>query len=182
MLRDVAAPLFGAVMARSDTLRARAFHFVSQLGIRYHAGAAVQDEGDAGWNGGPEPGRRAPDAPIARGLAVFDLIGGYRFHLLALSRRALSEVQVAELRARLDDLRAAAGFDLAADLIAHSTFGRGKGLVQAETGAVFGAYGIDHATPQGLYLIRPDGHVAWRSRGFDWAGCEAFLGERFGRR
>ena len=179
-LRDAAAPLFGAVMARSDALRARAFHFVSQLGIRYHPGPSVQDEGAAGWSGGPEPGRRAPDAPVARTVAVFDLIGGYRFHVLALSRTALDEARMAEVAGALDDLRRAAGFDLGTHLVAHSTFGRGDGFIQAETGAVFGAYGIDHATPQGLYLIRPDGHVAWRSRGFDWAGCRAFMAERFG--
>lgn len=178
MLRDLAAPLFGAAMARSDALRARAFHFVSQLGIRYHAGPAVQDEGRAGWSEGPEPGRRAPDAPIARGLDLFDLIGGYRFHLIAFSRAALNQDQVAEIAAELDGLRGRAG--LATHLVAHSSFGRGQGLVQVETGAVFGAYGIDHATPRGLYLIRPDGHVAWRARGFDWAGCRAFVVERFG--
>lgn len=178
-LRDAAAPLFGAVMARSDALRARAFHFVSQLGIRYHAGPAVQDEGPLSWKGGPEPGRRAPDAEVARGRDVFDLIGGYRFHLLALSRTALDEGQVGEAAAALEGLRAGLGLELRTHLVAHSSFGRGDNFVQAETGAVFGAYGIDHATPQGLYLIRPDGHVAWRSRGFDWAGCRAFVAGRF---
>ncbi|HMO28150.1 FAD-dependent monooxygenase [Enterovirga sp.] len=177
-LRDAAAPLFGAVMARSDALRARAFHFVSQLGIRYHAGPAVQAEPKA-WPGGPEPGRRAPDAPVARRLSVFDLLAGYRFRLLAFSRTALDEAQVREIAEALERLRAEAGFDLGTSLVAHSTFGRGDDFVQAETGAVFGAYGIDHATPQGLYLIRPDGHVAWRARGLDFAGCRAFIRERF---
>ena len=180
-LRDAAAPLFGAVMARSDALRSRAFHFVSQLGIRYHAGPAVQDEGSAGWGGGPEPGRRAPNAPIAHGFEVFDLIGSYRFHLLAFSRKALSKAEVEAVAGELDRLREdGKGIGLGAELVAHSTFGRDADFQQAETGAVFGTYGIDHATPQGLYLIRPDGHVAWRSRGFDWAGCEGFLRERFG--
>lgn len=179
-LRDAAAPLFGAVMARSDALRARAFHFVSQLGIRYHPGPAVQDEAGANWSDGPAPGRRAPDAVIARGVTVFDLIGGYRFHLLAFSRPALSEEQVADAAAEFAKVRAGMP-DLSTHLVAHSTFGRGDALVQAETGAVFGAYGIDHATPQGLYLIRPDGHVAWRSRAFDWAGCRRFVAERFGK-
>jgi 2-polyprenyl-6-methoxyphenol hydroxylase-like FAD-dependent oxidoreductase len=180
-LRNLVVPYFGAVVTRIEALRERLFHFVSQLGIRYHAGPAVQDDSELGWSRGPAAGRRAPNAAIAYKTDVFDLIARYRFHLLAFSRTALENQEVRDIVTRLEELRVSVGIDLGTRFVAHSTFGRGEGFVQAETAAVFTAYGIDHATPLGLYLIRPDGHVAWRSRGFDWAGCRAFIAERFGR-
>jgi hypothetical protein len=39
----------------------------------------------------------------------------------------------------------------------------------------FDCYGAKGATSQMLYLIRPDGYVAWRSAGFDFAACRNFL-------
>jgi hypothetical protein len=177
-VRDALVPIFGATVARSGFARSRAFHFVSQLGIRYHEGLAVAPDA-GGWGEGPPSGHRAPDAPISHRTRVFDLIGGYRFHLLALSREALAASDIASIHTELDRLRAQAGFELATHLVAHSLIGRDRRLIQAENGAVFSAYGLDGSRKQALYLVRPDGHIAWRAPALDFSGLRAFLAGRF---
>ncbi len=181
-LRDVMAPIVGGAMARSGALRSRVFHFISQLGIRYHPGGAVADEGEA-WPAGPAPGRRAPDATIGRKTSVFDLIGGYRFTLLAFSRTALGSDEIDRLSRALQAVAAGTSVPLDTHLVAHSFAGSDPRLIQAENSAVFSAYGLDHDRPQALYLVRPDGHVAWRAPGLDIAiaGCRRFIEERFAR-
>ena len=176
-LRDTLIPVLGATVARSGTARARAFHFVSELGIRYHEGGAVAPDA-AGWSVGPAAGHRAPDAPISHRSDVFDLIGGYRFHVLALSREPLTDENVGALSSDLAALRRDAGFGLQTHLVAHSLVGRDPRLVQAENGAVFRAYGLEAGRRQALYLIRPDGYVAWRTPSLDIMALRRFVAER----
>ena len=75
-IRSLLLPVFGAVMSRSGTVRSRAFHFISQLGIRYHESAVVKEGSSSGaagaWRDGLKAGRRAPNgliAPIATSSA-----------------------------------------------------------------------------------------------------------------
>ena len=179
-IRDVLLPLAGSAIGRSGLVRNKAFGFLSQLGIRYEPRWAVQHE-QAGWSVGPSPGRRAPDAAVARGRSVFDLLDGYRFTILALSRKPLRAAEIERLAQDLDDMSTRSGLRSNAVLVGHSLVGRHARLVQAETDAVLSAYGLTGEIIQALYLVRPDGHVAWRAPSLDVAGCEAFMAERFGR-
>ena len=63
-IRNMLLPLFGAVISRSGTVRSRAFHFLSQLGVRYHESAFVKDSSDARRHNrlARRPGRRPPSA------------------------------------------------------------------------------------------------------------------------
>lgn len=178
-LRDTLAPIFGATIGRSGLLRSRAFHFMSELGIRYHPGGAVAEEGSS-WSHGPKAGRRAPDAVIARKTAVFDLLAGYRFHLLALSRTPLRSVDIEAITGEFAAFAGATGLDLGTHLVAHSFVGRDPRLVQPETGSVFTAYGLTGDVMQALYLVRPDGYVAWRAPGLDFAACRRSVAGLFG--
>ena len=181
--RAVALPVIGATIGRSETLRSRAFHFLSELGIAYEPGAAVQDGSAAAqrWPGGPAPGLRAPDAQVARKVSVFDLLAGYRFQILAFSRDPLSEPRIEQAASDLENTARASGLDVGTHLIARSLVGRHPRLVQAETDTIMSVYGVADPVSQALYLVRPDGHVAWRAPSFDFAGCSAFMTERFGR-
>ncbi len=176
-LRDALIPALGATVARSGMARARAFHFISELGIRYPEGGAAA-AATADWGQGPAAGHRAPDAPVSHCCRVFDLIGGYHFHVLALSREPLTEEHVGALSSELAALRSEAGFDLRTHLVAHSLVGRDPRLVQAENGAVFKAYGLEAGRRQALYLIRPDGYVAWRAPSLDIPALRRFMAER----
>ena len=56
---------------------------------------------------GPAAGRRAPNGQIARNRDVFSLIQGYRWHVLALSRRPLRD----EIETLASELARIASFD-----------------------------------------------------------------------
>ena len=182
-LRDTLVPILGATIARSGIVRERAFHFISELGIRYEPNAFLaRDDRDGApreWRRGPAPGHRAPDAMISSRTRLFDLIGGYRFHVLALSRTPLIEADIARLADELAGLREAVGFDLRTHILARSLVGRDPRIAQAELPRIFDAYGICHDVAQGTYLIRPDGHVAWRTPRLDIGACRRFMLERF---
>ena len=59
LIRNMLLPLFGAVITRSGTARSRAFHFISQLGIRYEESTFVKDgshsRAASAWREGPAP-------------------------------------------------------------------------------------------------------------------------------
>jgi hypothetical protein len=183
-LRNTVLPIFAATVSRLGMVRNRAFHFISQLGIRYEPGLYVRDEVSDGasksFRDALTAGHRAPNAAIGRHRDVFDLITGYRFHLLALSRMPLSAEDIGRLTGSLTNLVEGTGLDLVTHVVAHSLVGRDARVIQAEASQVFQAYGLDGDTAQALYLIRPDGYIAWRTDGLDVDACRAFLDRSFG--
>ena len=181
--RTVLLPAIGATIGRSGAVRSRVFHLLSELGIHYGPGAAVANEAKSGlkWPDGPTPGERAPDAAVGRKVSVFDLLAGYRFQLLAFCRRPLAAEEIDRIASALRDLARDSGLDLGTHLIAYSLVGRHPGLVQAESDTILSIYGLSREVEEALYLIRPDGHVAWRKPSLDLASCRAFIAERFSR-
>jgi hypothetical protein len=63
--------------------------------------------------------------------------------------------------------------------VAHSLIGRDPRIIQAESDQVFAAYGLTRDTPQAIFLIRPDGHIAYRRPDLNITGLKNFLRERF---
>lgn len=179
--RSVLLPLAAGAIGFSGAARARAFEFLSELGIHYEPGLAVQDEAGEGqaWQEGPRPGRRAPDAAVSRKVSVFDIIAGYRFSLLAMTRKPLGAPEIERIAAELDAAAAASGMDVAAHLIGRSLVGRHPRLIQAESDDVLPAYGLGPDVPEALYLVRPDGYVAWRAPSLDSDGLKRFVAGRF---
>ncbi len=181
-LRNAVVPRVAGVLAHTDFARERAFNFISQLGIHYGPGVAVLDETPGAnapsWKHGPAPGHRAPNASFARNQDVFGLLTDYSFHVLALSRRALTSDEIGALCGGLATLPAPPGVGLATHPIAYCASGQDTRVRRAESGEVFTAYGVDHETPQALYLVRPDGYVAWRAAGLDFPALTAFLRDR----
>lgn len=176
-IRNRLLPRLAGTVTRTGALRSRAFHFVSQLGIRYHVPVYLHDDGP--YEGGLNAGERAPNAAIARGLDVFSLIGGYRFHVLAISSQPLELFEIGRLHEELKRLPQPA-IPLKAHLIGHSLMGRDPRLHRTESSQIFDAYGLGEETPQALFLVRPDGHIAYRSRSLNLAGLSRFLRERLG--
>jgi 2-polyprenyl-6-methoxyphenol hydroxylase-like FAD-dependent oxidoreductase len=181
--RNFLLPLVAPTLTSFALTRRIAFHFLSQLGIRYHASAFVHDASPPGtprtWRTCIEAGRRAPDARISAELDVFDLLHGYRFHLLALSRRPLDGDEIGRLRGELDALPAAVGLDLETHLVARSLIGRDARLHQAESSEVFQHYGLSRQVAEAIFLVRPDGYVAYRAPGLDVSGVRSFMQGRF---
>jgi hypothetical protein len=182
--RNVALPILAPILTRFGCARAVAFHFVSQLGIRYHASRFVEDAAPTtaprAWRRGITAGRRAPDAAVSAERRMFDLLDGYRFHVVVLSRRPLDGEEIGRVRAELDALPAATGLDLPGHLVARSLVGRDARVLQAESPQVFRAYGLSRRVPQATFLVRPDGYVAYRAPNGDVAAVARFARERFG--
>jgi 2-polyprenyl-6-methoxyphenol hydroxylase-like FAD-dependent oxidoreductase len=183
-LRNMLVPLLAATLSRSGTIRARAFHFVSQLGIRCHESDFVHDASSSdaprAWREGLTAGRRAPNALIARNRDVFGLTQGYGFHVLALSRTPLSREEIRSLSEKLAGLPRSLGLKLETHIIAHSLMGRDERILQAESPQVFQAYCLTDETPQALFFIRPDGYIAYRTDSLDVESLGEFIRGRFG--
>ena len=95
--------------------------------------------------------------------------------MLALSRKPLSREEIASLVSEQGALPRAIGVPLETHIVAHSLLGRDPRIVQAESNQVFEAYGVSAETPRALYFIRPDGYVAFRSDGLDFAALRDFM-------
>jgi hypothetical protein len=164
MVRRVVAPALS-----SPRVRAFAFHFVSQLGIRYRKSPAVA-EGEPRLSKGPRAGDRLPDAQVLRNgqLAYLQqVLGTPHMHLLLCGPvAAWNREDVMTLAQRFPDV-------LAINYLAreHSN----EALVDS-SGEAFTRLGVHR---NAMYLIRPDGHVAFRSGGTDLRGPAAYLAQWF---
>jgi len=150
----------------------KAFRRLSEIDIAYRPGEFVEDAANTP-EAGPRAGQRAPNAYVRRGTTVFDLIGGYRLSLLVLSRRTLADHEVAAVQAALLRLRSRA--PVQAQLVARVVARRDERVIAAETAEVFERYGLSDTNAQALYLVRPDGYVAWRCSGLDFEACAQFM-------
>jgi 2-polyprenyl-6-methoxyphenol hydroxylase-like FAD-dependent oxidoreductase len=168
-------------------LRARAFRFVSQLGIKYPDSPIVGEElrdADRAFRRGPAAGHRAPDGALrlagdGSSVSLFSLMRGTSHHLLlfgdrgsAADGRDTSDTELRDLVGEYEDL-----FE------PHLIFAREPARVRSETpvyvdesGLVHERYGMKGA---GCYLIRPDGYVAFRAPGTDLQPVRAYLHKVF---
>jgi 2-polyprenyl-6-methoxyphenol hydroxylase-like FAD-dependent oxidoreductase len=174
------------VMGRRS-FRARAFRFVSQLGIKYPDSPIVGEEldgADRAFRRGPGAGHRAPDGPLllagdGRQISLFSRLRGTPHHLLLFGERSssadgwdTSDSELLDLLAEYEGL-----------LEPHLILAREPALVGGEvpvyvdeSGLVYGRYGLKGA---GLYLIRPDGYVAFRAPGTGLRTIRAYLQRTF---
>ena len=178
-IRDTLVPLLAGTMSKSGLVRARLFHFMSQLGIKYHGEEFLVDQhresSPKSWRDGLTPGHRAPNALVTRDLDVFSFAKGYSFHLLVLSMTALGNEEIAEISRQLESLPNNIGMPLEKHFISHSLLGRDSRIVRVECSQIFHAYGVTHEIPQAMFLIRPDGHIAYRADHLDFDALRQYL-------
>ncbi len=62
-----------------------------------------------------------------------------------------------------------------AHLVARLAVGRTGRVAFVARPDAFDAYGVAEPDGQALYLVRPDGVVAWRAAGLDFAACRRVL-------
>ncbi|GLY97870.1 FAD-dependent monooxygenase [Actinoplanes sp. NBRC 103695] len=168
-LRDLAGPFLVGRMSAAPLPHRKAFRRLSQIGMSYPAGPFTVNERLYSLKG-PLAGQRAPDARISAGRQMFDLLGGYRMHVVAMSRAHLDDEAVAALTAGL------ATFDgVSTHLIGRVACRPDERVELVDTAEVFQRYGLTHPDSQALYVIRPDGHVAWRTDELDLDACRHFL-------
>ena len=145
--------------------RARAFRIISQLGIRYRSSPIVQ-EGKSGLSNGPRAGDRLPDAPVTvRGQPTrlhHELIG-FRFHMLLCGpETAWSAADILGLEKRYAGLLSTR----------HLSRAGSESVLCDPTGSALALLGVRDLA---VYIIRPDGHVSYRSAGASLDGAVAHL-------
>jgi 2-polyprenyl-6-methoxyphenol hydroxylase-like FAD-dependent oxidoreductase len=164
--RRVVVPHVIPHVFESAWLRRIAFSFVSELGIRYRKSPAVA-EGEPRPRAGPRAGDRLPDAEI--------LVDGRPYLQQALSGPHLALLLCGESsgwdRIASDRLRERFGH-----VVTQYRFGVGgsdSSLVD-EDGTAFARLGVRDAA---LYLVRPDGYIAFRTAGRSFDALERYLAE-----
>jgi 2-polyprenyl-6-methoxyphenol hydroxylase-like FAD-dependent oxidoreductase len=165
VIRTQMAPRFLAIVLRLPRLRAFGFRTVSQLRINYRGSPAV-DEGEPGLRRGPRAGDRLPDAHIiedGRERRLHDAVATPIYQLLLCGPAASwDDDQLAHLSERYAGL-------VAVHRIAREAT---AGVLLDDRGEAFARLGVEHAAH---YLVRPDGHIAYRSGATGLDGLERYL-------
>ena len=165
--------------------RARAFRFVSQLGIKYPDSPIVGEElggADRAFRCGPAAGHRAPDGPLrlagdGRMVSLFSRLRGTPHQLLLFAGSTADgwSTSGTELHDLLTDYEGL----LQPHLIIAREHAPKVGTIPVyvdEPGLLHERYGLKGA---GYYLIRPDGYVAYRAPGTDLRPVRAYLQRTF---
>lgn len=161
-LRNLSLRWLVPAAAATPRLRRRAFDTVSQLRIRYRDSGAVR-EGRPALASGPRAGDRLPDHLVTvagEETSLQRLVAAQTFHVLwcgAAPLPAALDTLVAGRPASVHHVFADAGTDAVARL----------------------ALGLDagRANATAIYVVRPDGHVAYRCAGTGLADLTAYLDE-----
>lgn len=177
-LRDTLGPFLVGRMSKAPIPHRKSFRRLSQTGLRYRPGHFFQDALLYSMKG-PLAGQRAPDARLNGEETLFDLLTGYRTHVLALSRRHLRDDEIA---AHVDQLQSieAFGGNVAVHLVGRVACRRDARVHFVTSPQVFEHYGLTEDDSQALFIVRPDGHVAWRMDEIDYDACRLFLARQHG--
>ena len=170
-VRNVLVPLVLPRIFDKRSRRARAFRFVSQLGIKYPDSPIVDEElrgADRAFRRGPAAGYRAPDGPLRlvgdnHSVSLFSRLRGIPHHLLLFGGQEATADDWDAVATELRNLVADYDGLLEPHLIVAGEPAQARREIPVyadESGLVHERYGLKGA---GLYLIRPDGYVAFRA-------------------
>jgi hypothetical protein len=165
ILRDRLAPRIVPAVLHVAPLRRYGFRAISQLDVRYRHSPIVQ-EGHPALRSGPKAGDRLPDATIIRNAQrcwLQKAISAPTFQLLLCGPSDSWDPE------RLAALKQRAG-----DLVQTHTLSRqhAPDVLVDPDGATLHRLGV-RRTAQ--YLVRPDGHIAYRCAGTDTRDLERYL-------
>lgn len=168
--RRVVMPSVLPRVVNARRLRAFAFRFVSELGIRYRRSPAVT-EGEPRLHGGPRAGDRLPDECLTRdGRPTWlqqAVVGPHLTLLLCGGTEGWDAGRLDAIRARYPTL-------LRVQHIGRHAGPAVPGALVDERGEALARLGVRDAAQ---YLVRPDGYVGFRCAGRDLAALEQYLGK-----
>lgn len=151
------------VTTRSRRLSRIFFGLTSQIGVSYRGSPALAAD-TAG--GAVRPGDRAPDGRFAHGSSLYELLKGSGHCLLLFEGHGRDP--------RLDAAREELEL-----LLERYRLPIGVHVIAVENRALHKGYGARRST---VFLVRPDGHIAYRGRAADIIGLKLYLDRLFNRR
>ena len=168
LLRTYLVPVIAPFATRSRARRARLFRFVSQTGIRYRSSQLGDESGV--FRKGPKPGDRLPDTRLHRSdgsaTGLHQLLDGKRYCLLVfLGEGEQMSVSTDTTLGDFSDLITVVF--ISARLVANTS-----PTLTDRQGVAHRRFGVDQS---GLYLIRPDDHVAFRCQGISASALQNYL-------
>jgi hypothetical protein len=156
-------------------VRKRIARFVSQTGIRYRGSpVSIEAHGASRLDSeAPRAGDRAPDVELAPSHWLAELLHGPRHTLLLFAGRSTALLErFATMR---DEIEARYGSLVCPVIVrldpAHPAIGEVD-----RRGAAHRRYGAEQGA---IYLVRPDGYIAFRGAGTDVEVLRATLRQRF---
>jgi hypothetical protein len=165
LIRTQMAPRLAPIVFRVSRLRAFGFRTLAQLRTHYRGSPAV-DEGEPPLRRGPRAGDRLPDARIVedgRERWLQEALAAPSHHLLLCgAAESWNNDQLARLSERY------------AALVTVHRLGReaAAGVLHDVRGEAFARLGVEWTAH---YLVRPDGHIGYRSAATDLRGLERHL-------
>lgn len=169
LMRTQVAPRLLPQLLRFRQTRTLGFRQISQLAISYPKSPAVE-EGEPALSHGPKAGDRLPDARLTRDrepIWLQEALAAPACHLLLCgSTEAWDDEQIAKLAGRYADV-------LAVHRLSREA---GTGVLHDRDGHVSARLGVEQAAQ---YLVRPDGHIGYRSGGTDLRHLERYLDRWF---
>ncbi|HEX6337665.1 MAG TPA: FAD-dependent monooxygenase [Jiangellaceae bacterium] len=146
------------------------FRTISQLAIRYRR-SPLSVDGPHPPRHGPKPGDRLPDAVMKDRGELTTLHGALSapgFHLLLCGPAYAWQVTDTQLQDRWREL-----------VTVRRLTRDDPGALLDHTGELWRRLGADDSSVV-HYLVRPDGHIGYRSGGTDLSGVHAYLTDRLG--
>lgn len=156
-LRNLFLPILAKLFLSRISGRKRVFRFVSQLAIRYHNNFLTHEMiSDEGFRNGPEPGCRAPDGKLdARTL--FEAFKNNKIHVVVfMASEVTMDPRFQHFQTSFMDV--------------HSV------KTQPGNKILYQRYGIIR---EGVYIIRPDGYILYRSDKIDFDAVQRYLNQLF---
>jgi len=165
--RTRVVPAIIPLVLKPRALRAYAFRTVSQLAIRYRS-SPLSANGPHAPRRGAKAGDRLPDAPIihdGQNTTLHAVTARPGWHLLLCGRTsAWPARELAPLGEHHTDLVT----------VHHLASTATPGALQDSDGSALRRLGLA-TNDTAVYLVRPDGHIGYRSGGNDLTGLHAYL-------
>ena len=159
-------PLLFRLVSTVPPLRRWAFYFISQLWTSYRDSPAVTQNGEV--EKGPKAGERAPygffETGVESGESIFEQLTGTDHHLLIFEGKKPDSARLEATREEIESLLSR--YEVAVKV--H--------LVPIGNKQLHERYG---AKMPSLFLVRPDGHVAYRGESSDVVGLKMYLDSLF---
>jgi 2-polyprenyl-6-methoxyphenol hydroxylase-like FAD-dependent oxidoreductase len=165
LIRTHVAPRLAPLVLRPSSVRAYGFRTLSQLRIDYRRSPAVH-EAQPALRRGPKAGDRLPDARIVdqeRECWLHEALAAPTYHLLLCGGAE---------RWNMDQLAALAERYGALVAVHRLVRVAAAGALHDVRGDAFARLGVERVAQ---YLVRPDGHIAYRSGATDVRGLERYL-------